>query len=46
MIEIILYFKQLKLVIIIVYIPLNNKVIGRNIQQKIVETVLRRKRQT
>ena len=46
MIEITLYFKQLELVVITIYIPLNNKIAGRNIQQKIVETVLRRKRQT
>jgi len=46
MIEITLYFKQLELVVITVYIPPNNKTAGRNIQQKIVETVLRRKRQT
>src|SRR6185295_1189126 len=37
MIEIILYFKQLELVIIIVYIPPNDKIIGKNIQQKIVK---------
>jgi len=46
MIEITLYFKQLELVVITVYIPPNDKIIGRNIQQKIVETVLKRKKQT
>ena len=46
MIEITLYFKQLELVIILVYIPPNDKVMGKSIQQKIVETVLKRKRRT
>ena len=44
MIEVILYFKQLELVVIGVYIPPNNKILGKSIQQKIVETVSRRNR--
>jgi len=44
--EITLYFKQLELLIILVYIPPNDKIIGKSIQQKIVETVLKRKRRT
>jgi exonuclease III len=46
MIEITLYFKQLELVVIGVYIPPNNKTLEKSIQQKIVETVTRRKRRT
>src|ERR1051326_7285353 len=46
MIKIILYFKQLKLVIIEVYIPPNNKILSKSIQQKIVEAVSRRNRRT
>src|SRR6185295_12888050 len=45
MIEIILYFKQLELVILGVYIPPNDKAAGRLIQQKIVEIVTQKKRQ-
>jgi exonuclease III len=46
MIEIILYFKQLELIILGVYIPPNDKIAGRLIQQKIVEIISKRKRQT
>jgi len=46
MIEIILYFKQLELVILGVYILPNDKAEGRLIQQKIVEIISKRKRQT
>ena len=46
MIEITLYFKQLELVVIGVYIPPNNKTLEKSIQQKIVETVTRQKRRT
>src|SRR5260363_94512 len=43
MIEMTFYLKQLELVIIVVYMPLNDKVIGKRIQQRIVEVVYRRK---
>ena len=45
-IEVILYFKQLELVILGVYIPPNDKTARRLIQQKIVETVTQKKRRT
>src|SRR6185295_14043610 len=44
MIEITLYFKQLELLVIGVYIPLSNKEVARSIQQKIVEIVSKKKR--
>ena len=44
--KIILYFKQLELVILEVYIPPNNKAAGKLIQQKIVEVVFKKKNQT
>jgi exonuclease III len=46
MIELILYFKQLELVVLGVYIPPSDKLIGKNIQQKIVEIVTKKRRQT
>jgi len=46
MIEITLYFKQLELVVIGIYIPPSDKKMGRIIQQKIVERVTKQKRQT
>src|ERR1043165_9495568 len=44
MIEITLYFKQLELLVIGVYIPPSNKEVARSIQQKIVEIVSKKKR--
>jgi hypothetical protein len=46
MIEITLYFKQLELVVIGIYIPPSDKMMRRFIQQKIVERVTKQKRQT
>ena len=46
MIEVRLYFRQLELVIIGVYIPPNDKLISKKIQQKIVEIITNRKRHT
>jgi len=46
MIEIMLYFKQLELVVIGIYIPPSDKTMWRIIQQKIVERVTKQKRQT
>ena len=46
MIEVRLYFKQLELVIIGVYIPPNDKSISKKIQQRIVEVVTNRKKHT
>ena len=46
MIEVWLYFKQLELVILGVYIPPNDKPICKKIQQKIVEVVTSRKKHT
>ncbi|CAG8458186.1 16172_t:CDS:2 [Gigaspora margarita] len=43
MIEVCIYFKQLELVLVGVYILLNNKEITKKIQQKVVETVARKK---
>ena len=45
MISIRMYFKQLELVIIGVYIPPNDKITSRRIQQKLVEMVSERKQQ-
>ena len=45
MISIRMYFKQLELVIIGVYIPPNDKITSRRIQQKLVEMVSGRKQQ-
>ena len=44
MIEITLYFKQLELVVIGIYILLNNKILEKSIQQKIVEVITKRNR--
>ena len=44
-IEIILYFKQLELIVLEVYIPLSDKAIEKSIQQKIVEIVTKKRRQ-
>jgi len=44
-IELRLYFKQLELVVLGVYILPSNKTVGKNIQQKIVEIVTKKKRQ-
>ena len=46
MIEVRLYFKQLELIVIGVYIPPNDKVISKNIQQKVVEVITSRKKHT
>jgi len=46
MIELILYFKQLELVVLGVYIPPSDKAIGKSIQQKIVEIVTKKRRHT
>jgi len=43
MIELILYFKQLELVVLGVYIPPSDKAIGKSIQQKIVEIVTKKR---
>ena len=45
MIELILYFKQLELVVLRVYILPSDKTIGKSIQQKIVEIVTKKRRQ-
>jgi len=39
-----LYFKQLELVVLEVYIPPNDKLISKKIQQRIVEIVTNKKR--
>ena len=44
LIEITLYFKQLELLIVGVYIPPNNKIVAKSIQQKIVEIISKKKR--
>src|SRR6185436_18538457 len=44
MIKVILYFKQLELMIVGVYIPPNNKAVEKKVQQKIVEIVAKRKK--
>jgi exonuclease III len=46
MISITLYFKQMELIVIGVYIPPNDKATGRSIQQKVVEIISKRKKHT
>jgi len=46
MIEITLYFKQMELVVIGIYMPPNNKILEKGIQQKIVEVITKRNRRT
>jgi len=45
-IEVRMYFKQLELILLGVYIPPNDKTISKKVQQRIVETVANRKKQT
>jgi exonuclease III len=45
-IEITLYFKQMELIVIGVYIPPSDKEVGRSIQQKIVEIITKKNRRT
>jgi len=43
-IEITLYFKQMELIVIRVYIPPSDKEVGKNIQQRIVESIMKKNR--